>query len=53
VERGLEEKRCAIAGERRRGGGQRREENLRRKSVAIMRSTSNRFHWGLFKNNKF
>jgi hypothetical protein len=36
-----------------RGGGQRREENLKRKSVAVMRSTSNGFHWGLFKNNKF
>jgi hypothetical protein len=29
------------------------EENLRRKSVAVMRSASNGFHGGLFKNNKF
>jgi hypothetical protein len=50
VERGLEEKRCAVAGERRRTE-ERRE--FKEESVAVMRSTSNGFHWGLFKNNKF
>jgi len=53
TEHGLEEERYAAAGERRGGGGQRRKENLRRKSVAVIRSASNGFHGGLFKNNKF
>jgi hypothetical protein len=28
------------------------KKNLRRKSVAVMRSANNGFHGGLFKNNK-
>jgi len=50
--RGLEEKRCAVVGERRGGGGHRREQNLRRKSVAVIRSANNGFHGGVLKNNK-
>jgi len=42
AERGLEEERCIVAGERRGGGGQRREEKKTReeKSVAWRKSTA-------------